>query len=427
MVETFTPAVCGSRTRQRVAAALFALSAVATAAALGALLALIGAALGADRAVLAAAALALLAAGREAGLLRLPVPQSRRQVPEGWRFELPLPVWATGYGAGLGAGFLTYQPVATFWVACAGALALARPVPAALAFALYGAGRALMLVSPRRRGADATETVERIAARRPALLRANVAGLAACAALLALAPTAEGRRLTEGLDPSATRGAVAVAKQGGSVVIRRRGKDPVFPNASSPSIDGKRLAYVDEDGIKVVRWTDRTKIARIRGAVSRPSLSWPLLAFRRDTSRTSRLVVRNLETGRARRITKVKRRHDLGRPSVRRGRLAWHVTTRRVSRIYYMRLSRRPRVLVQSKVALLRHPTLTDRRLLWTVERSGRAFLRVRHLRTGSVRTIARMRGRNAGYWTTALLGKKAYVTRWSLRTREAALYKHRF
>ncbi|MGH2805466.1 MAG: hypothetical protein ACRDL4_20880, partial [Thermoleophilaceae bacterium] len=110
MVETFTPAVCGSRTRQRVAAALFAASALATAAALGALLGLAGATLGADRAVLAAAGLALLVAAREARLVRLPLPQSRRQVPERWRFELPLPVWASGYGAGLGAGFLTYQP-----------------------------------------------------------------------------------------------------------------------------------------------------------------------------------------------------------------------------------------------------------------------------------------------------------------------------
>ena len=427
MVETFTPAVCGSRTRQRAAAALFALAAVATAAALGALLALLGAALGADRVVLAAAALALLAAGREAGLLRLPLPQSRRQVPEAWRFELPLPVWATGYGAGLGAGFLTYQPVATFWVACAGALALARPLPAALCFALYGAGRAVTLIWPRRRSADAAETVERMVARRPALLRANVAGLAACAALLALAPTAEGGRVTEGMDPSATPGATAVAKQGGSVVIRRLGTDVVFQNASQPSIDRGLLAYVDGNGINVVRWADGAQVARITGAVSQPSLSWPLLAFRRDTSRTSRLVLFNLKTGSARRITKVKRSHDLGRPSLRRPRLAWHLTTRRVSRIYYMKLSRPPRILMESKVSLVRDPALTDKRLLWTTTRSGRAYLRVRHLRTGSVRTIGRLRGRKLGYWTTALIGKTAYATRWSLATRRATVYKNRF
>ncbi|MGH3014837.1 MAG: hypothetical protein ACRDNA_07005, partial [Gaiellaceae bacterium] len=62
MLETFTPAVCGSRKRQIVAQALFAVSAVATAAALGLVLGLAGNALGAERAVLVAAALALLAA-----------------------------------------------------------------------------------------------------------------------------------------------------------------------------------------------------------------------------------------------------------------------------------------------------------------------------------------------------------------------------
>ena len=44
-------------------------------------------------------------------------------------------------------------------VACAGALALAKPVPAALCVSLYGAGRALMVVWPRRRADDPTAAV----------------------------------------------------------------------------------------------------------------------------------------------------------------------------------------------------------------------------------------------------------------------------
>ena len=136
MLETFTPAVCGSRKRQIAGQSLFAVSAVVTSAALGLLLGLAGSMLGAEQAVLGAAALALVAAAREAGLIRFSIPQARRQVPEHWRFELPLPVWASGYGAGLGAGFFTYQPISTFWVACAGALALAQPVPAALCVSL---------------------------------------------------------------------------------------------------------------------------------------------------------------------------------------------------------------------------------------------------------------------------------------------------
>src|SRR5215207_9074224 len=120
MVETFTPAVCGSRNRQRLALLGFAVGAL-------------GMVLGVELA-LAVAGLALLAAVREAGLVRVPLPQVRRQVPERWRASLPLPVWSLGYGAGLGAGFFTFHPVSTFWVACAGAVALGRPIVAAACF-----------------------------------------------------------------------------------------------------------------------------------------------------------------------------------------------------------------------------------------------------------------------------------------------------
>ena len=36
---------------------------------------------------------------RESGLVRLPVPQWRHQVPESWHHVLPLPLWSVGYGA----------------------------------------------------------------------------------------------------------------------------------------------------------------------------------------------------------------------------------------------------------------------------------------------------------------------------------------
>jgi hypothetical protein len=430
MVETFTPAVCGSRVRQRVGVVLFALSAIAAAAALGALLGFAGDALGARRAVLAAAVLALLAAAREAGLVRLPLPQSRRQVPEPWRVDLPLPVWATGYGAGLGVGFLTYQPVSTYWVACAGALALARPLPAALCFGLFGAGRALTLLWPRRRGVEATEAVERIVARRPALTRANVAGLAACAALLALAPAAEGARVGAGLDPSVSGTVFAWARPDGSVVVRRPGGDTRVPNAAAPSLDGRFLAYVDDQGIRVIDWTDgnREQVARVRGNVRLPALDWPLLAYRADTSTRLRLVLRNLQTGTARVITSVRPPIDLGRPSLRSGRIAWHVVSRARSRIWVLPLSTgRRRLVRQSRIALLRNPALSSNRILWTEERSGRAFVRLRPIRAGRrvrARTLTRLRTRTVGYWTTALSARTAYLTLWPLSTRAATVYE---
>ena len=138
MVETITPDVCGSRRRQAGALLFFALGALAASACVGAVLGLAGSRIDAW-ALPVAALFALVGAAREGGFTRLPLPQSRRQVPEPWRFTLPLPAWAAGYGAGLGLGFLTYQPVATFWVACAAA---AMADPFAWQWAVYHAARA---------------------------------------------------------------------------------------------------------------------------------------------------------------------------------------------------------------------------------------------------------------------------------------------
>ena len=86
MVETFTPAVCGSRARQITALALFTVAAMLAAAALGALLGAAGAEIGRPGALALAVAAAVAAAAREAGVIRFPLPQARRQVAERWRF-----------------------------------------------------------------------------------------------------------------------------------------------------------------------------------------------------------------------------------------------------------------------------------------------------------------------------------------------------
>jgi hypothetical protein len=429
MLETFTPAVCGSRKRQIVAQALFTVAAVAAAGTLGLVLGLAGAGLGARQALLAAAALALVAAAREAGILRFRLPQSRRQVPERWRFELPLPVWASGYGAGLGAGFFTFQPVSTFWVACAGALALARPVPAAVCLSLYGAGRAAMVVWPRRRAGDATAAVERLTSRRRALLRANAVALVACAVLLGLAPAANGATLVarSALDPSASGNAVAFARQAGSVVVRpSSGPDVVFPNASQPALSGEYLAFVDDQGILVVRWRDGTEVARVAGTnVSHPALHWPNLAFVRRDADAKRIVVRNLVSGERKYPVKVAPSVDLGRPSLRRGRLAWHMVTRRESRIVFRNLAGRSRrTVARTEIGRLSDPSLFGKRIIWVDARSGVTYLRQRRLGSTKRRNLARLEGRARSYWTTSLSGTAAYMTRWTIASGAAAIYK---
>jgi hypothetical protein len=428
MLETFTPAVCGSRRRQRVAVALFTASAVLAAALLGAALGLVGALVGARGAVAAAGALALLAAAREAGLVRVPLPQARRQVPERWRFELPLPLWATGYGAGLGVGVFTFQPVSTFWVACAGALALARPLPAAVCFSVYGAGRAASVLWARARAANAGEAVERLAGRRRGLLRANAVALAACAALLFFAPAAgaKGRLVAyRALDPTYGSGYVAYGKQNGTVVVRPT--KPIRYRGRTPSLDGRLLAYRDRLGIRVVWWRSGGQRARIRGRVSLPALDWPLIAFRRELSGRRQLLVRNLKTGATRRIASYGS-VNLGRPSLRSGRVAWHVASRKRSAINVQSLSTgKRRTIASSQIKRLSNPSLNPWRILWVVESSGEVRLRLRRLSGGSTRTIKTLRSRRLSFWTTALGPGTAYWTRWSLATRGARVYKLRY
>jgi hypothetical protein len=262
-------------------------------------------------------------------------------------------------------------------------------------------------------------------ARRPALLRANVAGLAACAALLALASTAEAAKVTSGLDPTINGRFLALAKQNGTVVVRGTGS--IFGRASAPAIDGGRLAYVDPWGIRIVNWRTKRTIARVYGRASLPALDWPLLAYRRDTRRARKLVLKNLETGRSRVLVRVSRRTDLGRPSLRAGRIAWHVSSRTRSRVTLMFLSSgRRQIVARSRVALLRYPALNRWRILWTEERSGRALLRHRRISGGRIHTRGRMRSRGTTYWTTALSTGTMYITRWSLGTRRAFVYRWR-
>jgi hypothetical protein len=419
MLETFTPAVCGSRKRQIVAQALFAATAVATAATLGLALGALGSALGARQAVLAAAALALLAAAREAGIVRFPLPQARRQVPERWRFELPLPVWATGYGAGLGAGFFTYQPVSTFWVACAAALALGRPLPAALCLSLYGFGRAGMVAWPRRRGDDPTAAVERLAGRRGAILRANVAALVACGVLLALAPAAGGAVMVQSraLDPSVDGGTIAFASQlDGAVHIRPAagGADlAVIDDSREPSLSGNHVAVVDGGGVTVWDWQSDSPVDSISG-VSHPALDWPLLAYVRAESSSRVIVVRNLDNGTEQVRARVKRSIDLGRPSLRGNRLAWHTASRRSSSILTKTLgAKSPRVVARSRISLLANPSLAGSRIVWVEQRSGRSYLRVGSVRNRAVRTLEQFPGRGRTYWTTAMGADWVYATRW--------------
>ena len=422
MAETFTPAVCGGHIRRMVAIVLFSLAAVGAAATLGALLGATGTALPGRWMLITATILAVLAAVREAGVLRVGVPALRRQVPERWRRERPLAFWSSGYGMILGVGFGTFLPTATFWVACAGALALGNPLVGAVCLGAFGLGRGLMIIGagsdPIRRLGDTHRLVRPV----------NTATLAACVALLlpgvalgVVVPPPPPAGLSE---PSVSNGVIAYTEQGGGVahvVIQSAGAGRItYADSQTPSINGSRLAYVDAQGIRVIEWSTGQEVFREPGTVEKPSLSGTRLAYVKRVGPRRRLVVRDLVTHRSRLIAAVGPGVDLGRPSLVGLRIAWHEAAGQSNRVFLRSLTTGMTQLIASGgrgVANV-NPVMTTKYIAWTHSVGERSDVLLRQIGSRRrVRRVASVIGPRYLPGTLAISPGHLWLTRWTTRS----------
>lgn len=429
MVETFTPAGCGGRRRQVAAVLLFALGAIGAAAALGAVLGAFGTTLPTMWAIGIAAALAVLGALREAGVVRVPLPDLRRQVPEPWRREKPLAAWSTGYGLILGSGFGTFQPVATFWVVCAGAMALGRPAVAALCLAPFGLGRALMVAFP------GDDPLRRLAGAHRMVRPANAVALGAAALLLlpSLASSADSALPTGQRDPSVSRNVIAYtdAKDGATnvVVLAKSAPPVVFPGGRLPSLSGDALAYVDDAGIRIVLWRTGQEVRRITGRVDKPALSGPRVAYVETIGARKRLLVLNLTTNVVRIIARVGPAIDLGRPALMGQLIAWHESAGFGSQVYLRSLAGGPtRAIVRaSRSGLHANPALTPGYIAWIESRAERSSVLIRKLPNGIIRRVATTSGPTFHYWNTTIETGRVWVTRWTLGANRSQVLAYRW
>ena len=429
MVETFTPAGCGGRRRQATAILLFALGAAGAAAALGGLLGVVGSAMPARWAVETAVALAVLGALRESGAVRLPLPALRRQVPELWRREKPLAFWSTGYGVILGSGVGTFQPVATFWVVCTGAMALGRPAAAALCLVPFGLGRALMVAFP------GDDPLRRLAGAHGLLRPVNAVALLAFALLLApsVAPAGTPALATGPRDPSVSKGVIAYtdAKDGAtSVVVLEPGKAPVvFTGGRLPALTGDVLAYADDAGIRVVLWRTGQEVGRVFGRVDKPALSGPRLAYVETVGARKRLVVRNTTTNRVRVIARVGPAVDLGRPALMGQLIAWHESAGNRNRLVLRSLTggRTWIIATGGRSGLHVNPTLMPGYIAWVESRAERSSVFLRKLPNGAARRLVSTKGPVFHYWSTAIESGRIWVTRWSLGSSRSRILAYRW
>jgi len=419
MVETISPAVCG--TRHRTALALFAAGAIGVAALVGLLLGEFG-----SRALVpVAVALAVAGVLRESGALRIPVPQSRRQVPERWHHALPLPVWSFGYGAGLGLGVLTYQPVATFLVVAVAAAA-SGTTAAVLALTAFGIGRVVGASPP-------TTFVDRMAMLYRPMRRLNAVALAALALALVVAPAgAATLALGPGsqLDPAVSEdGTLAYTQRAdnGTTAVRvvpATGAPITIAGASEPSVRGEYLAYRDAAGVNVVRWRTGAPVKRLAGAWSKPAVKWPFLVAILLRGARERLVSTDLRTGKRTFLDVIKSGDDLGRPSIDGSLVVWHKTTRKSSRLQIANVhTGHVKLLRLSRRLLLSNPSLRGGVLIWVEQDLGVSRLRERRINSHHIRNRLRIATPRL-FWTTAVSAGGLYVTRWNTNDNHAFIQR---
>ena len=367
-----------------------------------------------------AAAVALAAALAEARGARI-APQIRRQLPEHWRRVMPMPLAAALYGVLLGLGFTTFVLTFGVWALAGIALALGEP-GAGLAIGLgFGVGRALPVVAlapiaDRPAGRRAVTLM----AERPGLYRGirvgDAVALAAAAAVLASTATSQAdvQRAKPAADPSAVDTALVTQRgetragelRDGSGVTQLPGTDPAIGGDFIAVKEGPDVVLLARGSLDVL---DRVEVPGADGLAV--SGSW--LAIRTRSKGRDALQVRRLAPDgsirRARRIAAAGPPAQISRPSLAGDRLAYALAKGRRSKLVVYRIAKHRRRTVASSVHHgLFNPSIRGQKLLYVRNTRRRDELRLRDLAGGADRKLKAGRLR---MWSTALTGKRAYVT----------------
>ncbi len=354
------------------------------------------------------AAIALVAALADWRGVRI-APQIRRQVPESWRWRLPLALASGLYGVLLGLGFTTFVLAFAVWALAGISFAAGSPALGVIVGAAFGVGRALPVVwmAPSlhdERGAARLDAMAREPQMWLGLRRLDAVGLSMCAIFLAGASaTASASVLRSATDPSEAAGALAWQQVRGGGRLMRAGHTVALPGGH-PAIGAARVAWTSATGIVVadlatlapfatlpiagvsalavddgwVVYRDESALAenliaesllgarrrtylagaRLAGEIGRPALDGATVVFSESTPRRSAIELVDLSSGARRVLRSATRGVQLLNPALRGGRLLYERVDRcsQQLRLGYSSTARRERVLLSVPSAVTRDP-----------------------------------------------------------------------
>lgn len=320
------------------------------------------------------AALALAAAIADWRGVKI-APQIRRQVPERWRWTMPLPLACALYGILLGLGFTTFVLAFAVWALAGISFAAGDPLLGIVVGVAFGAGRALpvLWMAPGLRTGRGARRLDGMA-REPrlwlGLRRLDALGLALCALALAGVSASAATTLPAATDPSAAGAALAWQQVGGSGQLSVGGVTRAIAG-SHPALGGSRIAWASAAQIVVAdRASLQPKLVLAATGVSALAVSDGWLVYRdQDAQGAESLIGVPLTAPTQRRYIYGSRlAGELGRPALAGARVVFSVDTPARSAIETLDLTRRgtPRALRSaSRDAQLLNPSLHGGQMLF--------------------------------------------------------------
>lgn len=358
------------------------------------------------------AALALAAAVADWRGVRI-APQIRRQVPERWRWTLPLPLACALYGVLLGLGFTTFVLAFAVWALAGISFASGDPLVGVLVGLAFGAGRALpvLWMAPGLRGGEGARRLDEMAEAPRlwlGLRRLDALGLGVCALALAgasasaapIAPTS----IPQATDPSAANGALAWQQLGAGGLLSPNGAAPLALPGAHPALGGANVAWASATQITIAdRVTLQPKLVLAASGVNALGVSDGWVVYRDEDAQGEHLISVSLSDPSVRRyLAGARLAGRIGRPALDGARAVFTVDTPARSAIELVDLAsgRRGTLRAARRGVAFFNPSLLGGRLLF--ERVTRC---VQQLRLGAIPGAAGASSRSAAAGSLAVSG----------------------